>query len=188
MKIYTRSGDRGDTGLFGGARVSKAHPRVEAYGTLDELNAVLGVAAAACDDEVLADRIEAIQRRLFDLGADVATPPDTRASEWIVRATPEWAAELERAIDAMAADLPPLETFILPGGSAASASMHHARTVCRRAERRLAAAIDSGEAITPAVLVYVNRLSDWLFTAARWANLRSGREDVSWRPSGSEGA
>ncbi len=198
MKIYTRSGDDGDTGLFGGRRVAKHHPRVEAYGTVDELNAVLGLAAAAL---TLGDRtpstvgatgngspgrsdllaqITAIQARLFDLGADLATPDDGKAGAWLLRAQEAWAADLESQIDAMEAGLTPLASFILPGGTVAAGWLHLARTVCRRAERRAVEAQAAGEMLTPAALIYLNRLSDWLFTAARLANAQAGVADVPW--------
>ncbi len=198
MKIYTRSGDDGDTGLFGGRRVAKHHPRVEAYGTVDELNAVLGLAAAALTlgnrtpsagaatgdgapgrSDLLA-QITAIQARLFDLGADLATPDDGKAGAWLLRAQEAWAADLESQIDAMEEDLTPLASFILPGGTVAAGWLHLARTVCRRAERRAVEAQAAGEMLTPAALIYLNRLSDWLFTAARLANAQAGVADVPW--------
>ena len=191
MKIYTRSGDSGDTGLFGGRRVAKHHPRVEAYGTVDELNAVLGLAVAALGEEHAAadpaglrTRLQEIQNRLFDLGADLATPEDGKAGAWLQRADESWAAALERQIDAMEAGLAPLTTFILPGGSQGAIWLHLARTVCRRAERRAVEAQAAGEGLNPAALVYLNRLSDWLFTAARLANAQAGVGDVAWRREG----
>ncbi|HQZ70031.1 MAG TPA: cob(I)yrinic acid a,c-diamide adenosyltransferase [Anaerolineae bacterium] len=182
MKIYTRSGDAGDTGLFGGRRVAKHHPRVEAYGTVDELNAVLGLAVTALTEGhgLLRDHILAIQARLFDLGADLATPDDGKAGAWLLRADDSWAAALEAQIDSMEAGLAPLTSFILPGGSTAAAWLHLARTVCRRAERRAVEAQAAGERLTPAALIYLNRLSDWLFTAARLANAQAGVMDIPW--------
>jgi cob(I)alamin adenosyltransferase len=182
MKIYTRSGDAGQTGLFGGRRVAKFHPRVEAYGTVDELNAVLGLAAAMVDSPELGEALRAVQSRLFDLGADLATPPEGRAGAHVTRSREAWAAELEAQIDAMEAGLAPLTTFILPGGSPGSAWLHLARTVCRRAERRVAEAEAAGEDLSPGVLVYLNRLGDWLFVAARSANIEAGVEDIPWHP------
>lgn len=182
MRIYTRTGDDGTTGLFGGDRVSKAHPRVRAYGTLDELNAVLGMAAAALGPGELRDAVLRLQSRLFDLGADLATPPDVPAASHVVRARPEWTAALEAEIDALEATVEPLRTFILPGGSPGAAALHLARTVCRRAERRVVLARESGEEISEPVQAFLNRLSDWLFVAARAANARAGLADVAWQP------
>lgn len=186
MKIYTRSGDGGTTGLFGGRRVSKAHARVRAYGSVDELNAALGVAAAAVDDADLRRDIARVQSRLFDLGADLATPPDADASKHIVRTRSEWVASIEAEIDAMEAQLEPLRTFILPAGCAGSAALHFARTVCRRAERRVILAREEGEEISDEALRFLNRLSDWLFVAARTANARAGVADVAWSPEREE--
>lgn len=181
MKIYTRTGDAGRTGLFGGDVVSKAHPRVAAYGAVDELNAVLGWAVAAGGlDADLAAQVEGIQSRLFDLGADLATPPGTPAGAWLHRVPESWVAGLEADIDAMDTALPPLRAFILPGGSPASAALHMARTVCRRAERAVVTAIEGGVDISPVAVAYLNRLGDWLFTAARLANARAGIADRPW--------
>ena len=182
MKIYTRTGDQGTTGLFGGRRVSKSNPRVDAYGTIDELNAALGLSAALLPPGDLRQAVERVQASLFDLGADVATPPDASVAARLRRVDATWVAELEEQIDAMDAELAPLARFILPGGASASAALHLARTVCRRAERSLAAAAEQGERLNPAVLPYVNRLGDWLFTAARLANARAGVADVAWAP------
>jgi cob(I)alamin adenosyltransferase len=182
MKIYTRTGDAGETGLFGGARVAKTHPRVEAYGAVDELNACLGLAAAWSDAPALAERLSVVQARLFEVGADLATPPETKAAGWVPRVDPAWVAALEAEIDTMEAELPPLTQFILPGGSRAAATLHLARTVCRRAERRVLAARAAGEDVSEVVATYLNRLSDWLFVAARLANARSGVDDVPWTP------
>jgi cob(I)alamin adenosyltransferase len=186
VKIYTRSGDGGATGLFGGQRVAKTHPRVEAYGAVDELNACLGLVAAVCapDDDDLRGRLARVQSRLFDIGSDLATPPASRAGSWIARAQPEWATELEADIDRMEAELPPLTSFILPGGNSTAAALHFARTVCRRAERRVVGAREAGEEVSEAVSVYLNRLSDWLFVAARWANARAGVAEVPWTTDG----
>ena len=186
-RIYTKTGDRGDTGLFGGARVSKDDLRVEAYGAVDELNAVLGVAAAACADAELAEEIRALQAGLFQLGADLATPPGEptkrgRAAFTRIGATD--VARLEAAIDRWEAALPPLQTFILPGGHASAAALHQARAVCRRAERRCVTLLrsepgdDQGE-----VLRHLNRLSDLLFVLARASNARLGVPDTPWTPA-----
>lgn len=168
MKIYTRTGDLGETSLFGGARISKNDPRIEAYGTVDELNACLGVARASWPDGSIDAQLADIQGDLFDLGAHLAAPGSNRFI-----GVPELRmAELERLIDAMEAELEPLKSFILPGGSLAAAQLHVARTVCRRAERLL---VTLGEDV-----VYLNRLSDYLFVAARFANKSQGVADVPW--------
>jgi cob(I)alamin adenosyltransferase len=181
MKVYTRTGDSGETSLFGGGRVPKTHPRVEAYGTVDELNACLGRVAASSSDADLCALLAAIQNRLFDLGADLATPPGGRAGDWVHRTEAVWVETLEADIDRMDAELAPLTTFILPGGTTTASELHVARTVCRRAERRIVEAIESGETIAPIAGVYINRLGDWLFVAARWVNHRAGVPDVPWR-------
>lgn len=176
MKIYTRTGDDGTTALFAGGRVSKTHLRVEAYGTVDELNSVLGV-VRTCEpysDAWLAQ----IQRQLFQLGTDLATPLDAK-SEWVVRIDAAAAKWLEQIIDEMTALLPPLTRFILPGGTPAAAHLHVARTVCRRAER-LVVALAEHEEIGKPVIPYLNRLSDGLFTLARWENFREGVSDELW--------
>jgi cob(I)alamin adenosyltransferase len=180
VKIYTGSGDRGQTALFGGERVAKTHPRVAAYGTVDELNAALGLAAVALADPELSAAVETVQARLFDLGADLATPAGAPAGEWLLRVPAEWAAELEADIDRMTAALPPLTSFVLPGGGEAAARLHLARTVCRRAERALWAAVEAGEEVGAEAGVFLNRLGDWLFTAARLANHRAGIEERPW--------
>jgi cob(I)alamin adenosyltransferase len=176
MKIYTRTGDDGTTALFSGGRVSKTHLRVEAYGTVDELNSLLGVAraAGARGDAWLSQ----IQRQLFQVGADLATPQDAR-SEWVVRVDAAAVSWLEQAIDAMTAELPPLTQFILPGGTLVAAQLHVARTVCRRAER-LVVALGTQEPIGDEVVPYLNRLSDFLFTLARWENLKAGTTEEPW--------
>jgi cob(I)alamin adenosyltransferase len=193
MKIYTRSGDEGETGLFGGQRVKKHHPRVEAYGAVDELNAIVGMAVAALEADpaeapvltedtiLLIPALRRVQNRLLDLGADLATPPDSAAGAWLQRVVPAWTQALEGEIDAFEAELEPLSTFILPGGSTASAALHLARTVCRRAERRAVEARHKGEDLTNEALTYLNRLSDWLFVASRIANARAGQPDRPWQ-------
>ena len=185
MKIYTKTGDNGDTGLFGGARVSKADPRVAAYGDVDELNACLGVARAAivaADDHELAGMLEQIQRDLFALGARLADPGHKIADRVAKAAvTPADIARLEGWIDALESVLPPLRRFILAGGSQAGAALHLARTVCRRAERGMVG-LASGDknAFEPDLLIYVNRLSDLLFVMARRANQRAGTPEIEW--------
>ena len=185
MKIYTRTGDEGDTGLFGGPRVPKDDARVEAYGAVDELNAVLGVAAAGLDPEAspdLAEMLHEIQSTLFDLGGELATP-DARERAASGKLTPllaEGASErLEGWIDALEEELEPLTQFILPGGAPVAAALHHARTVCRRAERRVVS-LAAIEDVANDPLVYLNRLSDFLFVAARAVNRREGVEEPRW--------
>lgn len=179
MKIYTRTGDDGTTGLFAGGRTSKASLRVEAYGTVDELNAQIGLARAASPSAFTDAALEQVQNVLFHVGADLATPLDAEA-KWIVRTTPAQAEWLERSIDEMTAQLPELRAFILPGGTPAAAHIHVARTVCRRAEC-ITVALAAAEPVNPDALVYLNRLSDWLFTLARFENMQAGREDVTWQ-------
>lgn len=183
MRIYTRTGDAGETGLFGGGRVPKDHSRVEAYGAVDELNAALGVARSLglpSDLDLLAGRI---QEDLLVLGADLATPADTGVRQDRVRRISEGApGELEREIDRCEAELPPLQTFILPGGCPAGAALHLARTICRRAERRGVGLVRAGDS-APAPLIYLNRLSDLLFVMARLANSRANRPEKPWRPA-----
>lgn len=175
MKIYTRTGDRGETSLFGGARVPKNDPRIEAYGTIDELNSHLGVVLAMDADAQLLE----VQRDLFEIGAHLASPGTSRFTG--VEASR--IEELERGIDAMEAELAPLKSFILPGGTAAAAQLHVARTVCRRAERlivTLITALHDEDPATQSSIAYLNRLSDYLFVAARYANRKRGVEDVPW--------
>jgi cob(I)alamin adenosyltransferase len=173
-RIYTRTGDSGETGLFGGRRVSKDHLRVEAYGTLDEANSALGVLAAHLDGE-LADAVRSVQRMLFDIGAELATPEPGR----VPALEPGAAAALEQLIDRWEEHLAPLRTFILPGGAPAAALCHLARSLVRRAERRVVA-LSRTEAVNPEVLRYLNRLSDCLFVMARLINRRAGTPDVPW--------
>jgi cob(I)alamin adenosyltransferase len=181
MRIYTRTGDKGDTGLFGGGRVPKNHPRVEAYGDVDELNAVIGMARSIemmpRIDEVLAP----IQRDLFSLGALLATPQPDKVAQQLEKARIDDAriAELEQAIDHGEQELEPLRAFILPGGTPKSAALHVARTVCRRAERKVIALAHEVD-VPPIVVVYLNRLSDLLFVLARVANRRAGTAEVTW--------
>ncbi len=185
-RIYTRVGDSGDTGLFGGERVRKDALRVEAYGTVDELNALLGTAVCRAQEGELRDQLLAIQSELFTLGADLATPdlePTQRGRVTIERIGPERVRRLEAAIDRAQAELPALTRFILQGGTELSAALHVARAVCRRAERRCVTLADSEEgAINPEVIRYLNRLSDLLFVLARLANHRAGVPDVPWNP------
>jgi cob(I)alamin adenosyltransferase len=186
-KIYTRTGDAGETALGDGVRVSKADLRIEAYGTVDEANAVIGLARLYCTHvrfAALDAMLARIQNELFDLGADLCVPDRgvTPAYEPL-RMVPAQATRLEHEIDGMNASLSPLRSFILPGGNAAATYLHQARTVCRRAERLMVSlnAVE-GEAVSAAALAYVNRLSDFLFVASRHANQVEGLGDVLWVP------
>lgn len=182
MKIYTKTGDSGETSLFSGGRVSKTHLRVEAYGTVDELNSVLGVVRASKPSIQADGWLETVQNQLFRLGSDLATPLDAKA-EWLVRIDADNIAWVEERIDAITAALPELKNFILPGGALAAAQLHVARTVCRRAER-VVAALGNQEEIGAHVLIYLNRLSDFLFTLARYENQQAGVSEMRWAPRG----
>jgi cob(I)alamin adenosyltransferase len=186
MKIYTRTGDQGETALFGGRRVRKDSLRVEAYGTVDELNATLGAARAFVRDPDLDAILAVIQNDLFVLGADLATPltgeAHGKAPSQVPRTAPEHVAGLEDAIDRVEAGLDPLRTFILPAGAPGAGLLHLTRAVCRRAERRVVA-LARRESINPQSVAYLNRLSDLLFVLARLENQRAGVPDVPWRPS-----
>jgi cob(I)alamin adenosyltransferase len=187
-RIYTRTGDGGTTALGDGGRVSKDHRRIEAYGTVDELNAVLGLVLAAGLDEEGSGLLRQVQNDLLDLGADLCVPDRNRRGakgrppRRALRVTAAQATHLEEAIDRFNAPLGTLRSFVLPGGSVASAWLHQARTVCRRAERRVVA-LARKERINPGVITYLNRLSDLLFVMARRAN-DGGRADVLWVPGG----
>ena len=178
MKIYTKTGDEGETSLFDNTRVSKADARVDAYGDVDELNACLGAARAAGVGDDLVAPLEAIQQDLFALGAHLADP-SARIADRVTKAaiTPAGVERLEQLIDRLVAETPPLRRFILPGGSPAGALLHLARTVCRRAERRVVAL---GPDVEPILIVYLNRLSDLLFVMARAVNHRAGMAEVEW--------
>lgn len=179
MKIYTRTGDAGDTGLFGGERVSKTSARVRAYGSVDEANAQLGVARAALDDAELDALLHALQNDLFDVGADLATKTGGAARERIRPAAASDVARIESWIDRLEGELVPLRQFVLPGGHPAAASLHVARTVVRRAEREVVALAEAEEVNLQAV-VYLNRLSDLLFVLARVVNARYGVNEPTW--------
>lgn len=181
MKIYTKTGDKGDTGLFGGARVSKANPRVAAYGAVDELNAAIGLARAQGLPDDLDATLRDAQTELFTLGAELATVPGKESSLSIPLLGDDDVARLERAIDESEAALAPLRQFVLPAGCAGAAALHLARTVCRRAERDVVA-LREAEPVRDALVVYLNRMSDLLFSLARQANLRAGVDDVPWSP------
>ncbi|WP_420454819.1 cob(I)yrinic acid a,c-diamide adenosyltransferase [Rubrivirga sp.] len=189
MKVYTRTGDDGTTALFGGGRVAKSHPRIAAYGTVDEANAALGMAraalAAAADDAPSADDLRAdvllgrLQNELFVLGGDLASPGDV--SYPVPRIEAHHVSALEGDIDALTADLPPLKHFVLPGGTPAAAALHLGRTVARRAER-LVVETAALEEVSVEALHYLNRLSDLLFTLSRWVNHQAGVEEPVWAP------
>jgi cob(I)alamin adenosyltransferase len=177
VKIYTRTGDAGETGLFDGTRVSKADARVDAYGEIDELNSALGVARAAGLDEDVAEVVVAVQKDLHAVGARLADPSHRIAGRVGKAALEDGAVRrLEDAIDRFEAELPPLRHFILSGGSPGGAALHLARTICRRAERRVVSLHEAD----PVVLVYVNRLSDLLFVLARAVNRRAGVPEIEW--------
>jgi cob(I)alamin adenosyltransferase len=181
MKIYTKTGDTGETGLFGGGRVPKSHPRVAAYGDVDELNSAIGVVRATAPAELFDRELEAIQRDLFAIGGHLATPDPAKVRAALAKAELGDArvVDLERLIDGADQELPPLTAFVLPAGTPKAAALHLARTVCRRAERTVVALAREDD--VPAVfLVYLNRLSDLLFTLSRVANHRAGHDDVTW--------
>jgi cob(I)alamin adenosyltransferase len=183
-KIYTKSGDAGETGLGDGGRVAKDHVRVAAYGEVDELNAVLGLIHAHCPSVPEATLLRAIQNDLFDLGADLCVrPAESEAPGSSLRVTPEQVARLEAAIDRVNEPLSPLRSFILPGGTPAAAWLHLARTVCRRAERAVVTLMHA-EAVNPQALIYLNRVSDLLFVLSRAAN---NSDDVLWVPGQGRG-
>lgn len=187
MKIYTKTGDGGETALFGGPRVKKSDHRVEAYGEVDELNAAVGAVRAVVEDPELEYQLASVQSELFALGAELATPHDAKARSAIPPVDPAWARRLETAIDAWDAELPTLTSFILPAGTRTATALHVARCVCRRAERRVVALAAETE-VAPEALVYLNRLSDFLFVAARLANHRARRAEAPWKPARPEGA
>jgi len=181
MKIYTKGGYRGETSLFGGRRVSKADPRVEAYGEVDEVNACLGWAASLLRQHPLESAMRGIQSDLFTLGADLATAPDAGAATAAksVKISEADAARLEGLIDGWERELPPLKNFILPGGSPGAAALQVCRAACRRAERSIVR-LAASEQVNPAAIVYLNRLSDLLFVLARWVNSKEGIQEPLW--------
>jgi cob(I)alamin adenosyltransferase len=187
-RVYTRVGDAGTTRIIGGAEVGKDDPRIEAYGTVDELNAVLGVVRAFLPSSAVPDaatsRLDAllglVQDELFNVGTELAVPPDARW-DGLYRIGDAEITRLEETIDALNADLSPLAEFVLPAGGVASALLHQARTVCRRAERRVVPLLAEVPDLAPGPLRYLNRLSDLLFVAARWAALQAGESEVTWR-------
>lgn len=179
MKIYTKKGDSGETSLFGGSRVPKSNERIEAYGTVDELNSFVGLAASYDLSDIGTEYLRKVQELLFTLGADLATPPSSQAR--IDRVSEKDVTFLEDAIDKLEQDLEPLKNFILPGGSQAGATLHTARTVCRRAERATVACANVDD-ISETCIKFLNRLSDFLFVIARYENKQAGVREETWQP------
>ena len=177
MKIYTKTGDQGQTGLLGGDRVDKTSERIEAIGSIDELNAYFGICCTLLEDNSLKNKIERIQNRLFDLGSELACPPGGKFN--LTSIVDEDIAVLELELDEMEAELPPLKEFILPGGSVLSAHFHYLRTVCRRTERSLLE-LHRINSQRSELIIYVNRLSDWIFCISRLLNHRNGVEEQRW--------
>ena len=184
MKIYTKTGDKGETSLYGGKRVSKSHLRIEAIGAADELNAYLGT-IISIDSPVKPwnDKkcLSRVQNELFTLGADLATPSDTNSKLKILRVTADMITQLEKEIDAWSSALPELRNFILPGGSQVGAQLHYARTICRRTERCVVGLAEFDSELNDNILRYLNRLSDWLFVLARKVNLEAGATEQIWQ-------
>lgn len=187
MKPYTRKGDLGETSLYGGARVSKSHQRVTAYGALDELNCAIGAARAFLAEDpalkALDEALVRVQQECFAVGALLATPGDklsTLPDPYSHGLPPDAAKRLEDEMDVWDAELPALKTFVLPGGSQAGAALHLARAISRRGERE-SVALSAHEAVPDGVIAYLNRLSSWLFVAARWVNLKQGRSEAPWK-------
>jgi cob(I)alamin adenosyltransferase len=178
-KVYTRTGDDGTTSLGAGQRVPKDSLRVETYGTVDELNSQVGAALASGIEPELAEILRGIQNDLFHLGSDLCVTEEDKAARPVPKVESRHVEALEEAIDRLSADLPPLENFVLPGGTAGAAELHLARAVCRRAER-LAVTLSRGERVGEQVVVYLNRLSDLLFVMARWENRKKETPDVLW--------
>lgn len=185
MKIYTKTGDKGSTALYGGERVAKDALRVNAYGSVDEINATLGLARAHLQNDELNATLEQLQNALFDVGADLATPSDSKYRKNIVPIDEADIKHLETLIDYYDEGLQPLTNFVLPGGSPSSAALHMARTVTRRAEREVVT-LEGQEDVNAQVKVYLNRLSDLLFTLARFATMKEGVSEVSWHVKGRE--
>jgi cob(I)alamin adenosyltransferase len=180
MKIYTKTGDKGDTALFGGQRVPKDSLRVEAYGLVDELNSILGIVLAEDNASSVGLVLRPIQMKLFALGAELATPDPGRASA-IPHIGPDDTAHLESLIDSLGSDLPPLNNFIVPGGTPSAARIHFARTVCRRAERAVVR-LSHNEPVGEDAIAFLNRLSDFLFVLARHVNATAGVQEFPWKP------
>jgi cob(I)alamin adenosyltransferase len=181
-RIYTKTGDTGMTSLVGGVRVSKLHPRLEAYGTIDELNSEIGLLITYVDDAQEVELLTEVQRKLFTVGSYLATDQTQRELREQSKMHPEDVQQLEAAIDRVDAELPPLRLFVLPGGTRAASVCHVCRTVCRRAERRIIALAEECE-VEPNITVYVNRLSDYLFVLARKLNIQAGQDEIIWKKS-----
>ena len=181
-KIYTRRGDDGSTGLFGGPRVRKDDLRVAAYGDVDELNSALGVAREELPDDDIRSFLDALQSELFTLGAELATPDASSAPKAVPRITDAHVLRLEQEIDRLTGELPEMKSFILPGGSRAGAALHLCRTICRRGERKVVSLAESSP-VSAQALAYLNRLSDLLFVMARAANLRAAGREIPWKPA-----
>ncbi len=179
MKIYTKNGDSGKTCLFGGQKVWKDDLRINAYGTIDELNSLIGLAVTEINDVELNNILKRIQNELFIIGSDLAAPREITNSNYIIRIDQNYSINLEKQIDRFVDELPELKNFILPGGTKAAAILHHARTVCRRAEREIVKLSRNAE-IGNEIIVYLNRLSDFLFVLSRIVNHRSGIKDIIW--------
>lgn len=180
--IYTKTGDAGMTSLVGGIRVSKLHPRLEAYGTIDELNSEIGLLITYVDDAQEVELLTEVQRKLFTVGSYLATDQTQRELREQSKMHPEDVQQLEAAIDRVDAELPPLRLFVLPGGTRAASVCHVCRTVCRRAERRIIALAEECE-VEPNITAYVNRLSDYLFVLARKLNIQAGQDEIIWKKS-----
>ena len=181
MKIYTKSGDKGETGLFGGERVLKNSPRIEAYGTIDELNSFIGLAITEVKSPDVKNLLEKIQNELFTVGSDLAAPYDVDEKHKIMRVPQEFYTDAEKAIDKFEAELQPLKNFILPGGSKSASLLHICRTICRRAERN-AVALNNSVKVGDNIIIFLNRLSDLFFVLARFENHLAGKQDVKWIP------
>jgi cob(I)alamin adenosyltransferase len=182
-KLYTGTGDRGQTGLFGGRRVPKDHPRVNAYGTIDELNAALGVACSFIRSRTIVAALQSIQNELFNIGAELASDQPVRRrakSSEAIKLDDAKIRSLELLIDEYDSRVPPLRTFILPGGSQAASFLHLARTICRRAEREVVT-LATTEPVSPAIVMYLNRLCDLLFALARYVNKAGRRREITWQ-------
>jgi cob(I)alamin adenosyltransferase len=182
MKIYTKTGDSGLTGLFAGPRVRKDDVRIEAYGAVDELNAFIGLARTQALPAEIESCLARVQNELFAVGAELATPDPVKHGTALIG--PAHAEALEQAIDALEANLPPLRQFVLPGGASSAAHLHVARGICRRAERRVITLAGEDAASFQNVLIYLNRLGDYLFVAARWANHSAGATEIPWNKPG----
>jgi cob(I)alamin adenosyltransferase len=182
MKIYTKTGDQGKTSLIGGTKIAKSHIRIEAYGTVDELNSFIGLTGDQMNDEQTLSVLREIQDRLFTIGSSLATDPEKETKMALPDLTEEDIQFLEKRIDELDSQLPPMKSFILPGGHTAVSTTHIARCVCRRAERCCVRMAEEGMFVGPLVVKYLNRLSDYLFILARYTAFRLGIEDIPWKP------